>query len=56
MPSFGQIIEILDNAIRISNEIKGRYIEPGTGKTIKLSQYSDGPTVIEKNTQSVFNL
>ena len=56
MPSFGLIIisiEILGNAIRISNEIKGG-IEPG--KTVELAQYSDGPTVIKKNSQSVLNL
>jgi len=47
-------MEILGNAARISNEIKGSDIEPG--KTVTLAQYSYGTTVIEKDAQSILNL
>ena len=47
-------IEILGNAIRNSNKIKGIEIEPG--KSIKLAQYADDTTVIVKDPQSILHL
>ena len=47
-------IEILGNAIRNSDNIKGIDIEPG--KPVKLTQYAVDTTVIVKDTQSIYNL
>ena len=47
-------IEILGNAIRNSDNIKGIDVEPG--KPVKLTQYADDTTVIVKDTQSIYNL
>ena len=47
-------IEILDDAIRNSDNIKGIDIEPA--KPVRLTQYADGTTVIVKDTQSISNL
>jgi len=47
-------IEILGNAIRRSNEIKG--IEIDKRNTLKLTQYADDTTVFLKDVQSLKNL
>ena len=47
-------IEILGNAIRNSDNIKGIDIEPG--KPVKLTQYTDDTTAIVRDTQSIYNL
>ena len=47
-------IEILGNAIRRSNEIKG--IEIDERNTLKLTQYADDTTVFLRDVQSIKNL
>ena len=47
-------IEILGNAIRNSDVIKGKDIEPG--KTVKLAQYTDITTVVLEDSESILHL
>ena len=47
-------IEILGNAIRNSDAIKGIDIEPG--KTVELAQYADDTTVILEDSESILHL
>ena len=60
MPSFGYPInfvigvEILNNAITRSNEIRGIQIDKE--QTVKVSQYADDTTVFVRDVQSIHNL